>query len=137
MKINPIANNLNFGRVIAVAGKDYQIQELNDNLENRGDIISLRATHLYQNEDREGMCTKAAKKGDEICFIMTGEDTKNATNYKKGWRTLEDLSNHISGFIQLRQSGYKIDPKTGKRVFVHSNVQRAAEVIIQKADEEK
>ena len=103
MKINPINNNFNFGRVFAVAGNKEDMQKLDRELETKQNkMISMPVTDLYVNRTGEGLCTQAAKSGDEIRFIITGKkDMDNVCFMEWGWGSANGISHHITDFIKL------------------------------------
>lgn len=105
MRISNISNNINFGRVYAVAGTKEQVDELKSIVNNsKGEGFFLSATHLYKDRkgDGEGACTKAAKDGKEIAFVVAGkEDVEKVSFFAHGWGSINGISQHIDRFIEL------------------------------------
>lgn len=103
MKVNSINNSPNFGRVFAVAGSKEDMQKLDRELKTKQDkMISMPVTDLYVNRTGEGLCTQAAKSGNEVCFIITGkEDMDNVKFMKRGWGSANGISHHITDFIKF------------------------------------
>ncbi len=103
MRIGNISNNINFGRVYAVAGTREQVEEMKAIVNrSKGDGFFLSATHLYKDRTGEGLCTEAAKQGDEIAFIVAGkEDVEKVSFMYPGWSSVNGVSNHIDRFIKL------------------------------------
>ena len=103
MKVNSINNSLNFGRVFAVAGSKEDMQKLDRELKTKQDkMISMPVTDLYVNRTGEGLCTQAAKSGDEIRFIITGKEDMHNVNFMVwGWGSANGISHHITDFIKL------------------------------------
>ena len=113
MRINSIKNSLNFGRVYAIAGTNKNMQELLKELEPAGNkLIKIYATDLYQGRIEDGECTRAAKSGKEIYFVVAGkEDIENIRFMESGWGSVNGISNHITDFIMLRNNTKQIAKK--------------------------
>ncbi len=103
MRISNISNYINFGRVYAVAGTREQVEELKAIVNrSRGDGFFLSATHIYKDRKSDGLCTEAAKQGNEIAFVVAGkEDVEKVSFMHPGWSSVNGISNHIDRFIQL------------------------------------
>ena len=103
MRISNISNNINFGRVYAVAGTKEQVDELKSIVNNsKGEGFFLSATHLYKDRNGEGACTNAAREGKEIAFVVAGkEDVEKVSFFAPGWGSINGISKHIDRFIEL------------------------------------
>ena len=103
MRISNISNNVNFGRVYAVAGTKEQVEELKAIVNNsKGEGFFLNATHIYKDRKGEGQCTNAVKEGKEIAFVVAGkEDVEKVSFFAPGWGSINGISNHIDRFIEL------------------------------------
>ena len=104
MRISNISNNVNFGRVYAVAGTKEQVEELKAIVNNsKGEGFFLNATHIYKDKKGDGECTKAAKEGKEIAFVVAGkEDVDKVSYFAPGWGSVNGISHHIDRFIELQ-----------------------------------
>ena len=103
MKVNSINNSLNFGRVFAVTGSKENMQKLGQELElEHKNMIVMPATDLYVGKNTKRLCARAAKQGDEICFIITGKEDMDKVKYMQyGWGSTHGVSKHITDFIKL------------------------------------
>lgn len=103
MRVNSINNSLNFGRVFAVTASKENMQKLGQELETKHNkMISMPVTDLYIRGTGEGLCTQAAKSGNEVCFIITGKkDMDNVKYMKRGWGSANGISHHITDFIKF------------------------------------
>ena len=53
-------------------------------------------------KNTKGLCARAAKQGDEICFIITGKEDMDKVKYMQyGWGSTHGVSKHITDFIKL------------------------------------
>ncbi|MCD7880001.1 MAG: hypothetical protein LUG16_08740 [Candidatus Gastranaerophilales bacterium] len=99
-------NNLSFKSVIAVSGKKFQIDDLNDKLYNRaqsGNIIMKDVTEHYKNSSSSGTIAKAAQRGDKVEVYITDEDTQKVRNKEKGWNTLGGILSNIESYYSARK----------------------------------
>ncbi len=103
MRVGNISNNINFGRVYAVAGTKEQVEELKAIVNNsKGEGFFISATNLYKDRKGEGECTKAAKEGKEVAFVVAGkEDVEKVSFFAPGWGSINGISQHIDRFIEL------------------------------------
>lgn len=105
MNITPISN-VNFGRVIAVAGTKKQVENLKESLSQSGcqetkDYLFDNATSLYVDRPAKGPLSKAANEGKEIVLITTGEDVSKVMFMDRGWTSVNGISQHISDFFDV------------------------------------
>lgn len=103
MRIGNISNNVNFGRVYAVAGTKDQVDQVRQIVKKtRGFGMVLDATDLYIKNTGDGLCTQAAKEGKEVAFVVAGKEDYNNVNFMRhGWSSLNGISHHIDRFIEL------------------------------------
>ena len=103
MRIGNISNNVNFGRVYAVAGTKEQLAELRQIVQkSAGSGAFFNATDLYKNRQGDGLCTEAANNGKEVAFVVAGkEDYDKVYFMRSGWTSLNGISHHIDRFIDL------------------------------------
>lgn len=103
MKIGNISNNVNFGRVYALAGTKEQINEVKQIVrKTRGFGHFFEVTDMYKKNTGDGLCTQAAKSGKEVVFVVAGQEDYNKVNFMSpGWTSLNGISQHIDRFIEL------------------------------------
>ena len=102
MKISNINSSASFGRVYAVAGQKQKITKLKEILEKSdGNSLVLDATDIYVRNQGNGLCTKSAKRGKKIAFVITGKDIDRACFMESGWGSVNGISRHIYKFIDL------------------------------------
>lgn len=61
-----------------------------------GGCVIQNATHLYAAKCGHDKLTCAAKEGNEIILLVTGEDCLKMAFMENGWNTEKGPSNHIS-----------------------------------------
>lgn len=102
MRINLNYNSFNFGRVYAVAGSKKKMQKFLSKIDGEKNIITQNATDLYLKSDTDGLCSKEAKKGNEIYFVVTGKkDCDKVKFMTPGWGSINGISKQLDEFILL------------------------------------
>lgn len=103
MRVNNISNNVNFGKIYAVAGTRKQADKLKKIIEKSyGNGMYIDATNLYKNRIGKGLCTQAANRGKKIGFVVTGKaDTNKVRFMESGLSTINGISQNIDEFISL------------------------------------
>ena len=103
MRIGNITNNVNFGRVYAVAGTKEQVDEVKQIVrKTRGFGHFFNVTDLYKKSSTNGLCSEAVQNGKEVAFVVAGQEDYNKVNFMSpGWTSLNGISQHIDRFIEL------------------------------------
>ncbi|MBO5948076.1 hypothetical protein J6Q66_04495 [bacterium] len=103
MKIGNISNNINFGRVYALAGTKEQLNQAKQIVEEtKGYGLFFDATDLYKKSPAYGLCTDAVQRGQDVAFVVAGKEDCNNVNFMRhGWSSLNGISHHIDRFIEL------------------------------------
>ena len=105
MKIGDINNTLNFGKVYGVYGSMKQITNLYDEIVSRkqslGNLLFVPANDVYVSSKDEDDLTAAAQTGDNVVFIITGDEYQKINNRKRGWKTKEDIKKQVQEIIDL------------------------------------
>ena len=98
------ANNVSFGRVVAVSGKPKQIKRLNGRLAAdaaRGRVLMKDVTKNYINASSSGLMARAAQKGDTIEIYITGEDISKVKNREKNWTTIDGILANLEAYYRI------------------------------------
>lgn len=101
MYISRSPNNVNFGKVYAVAGNDYQMTKLRSYFDKTtSDILYLES----KQPKSSGIffAPKPSQTMKRIALIVTGKkDIGNINAKTKGWRTLREISKHVEKYVDL------------------------------------
>lgn len=104
MKIGNISN-VSFKAVHAISGSKDQIVNLYNGLleeMKQEKALIMPATDIYKNSSTNGECSKAAKEGKEVAFLITGKNVKDALFMNPGWGSLNGISHHIISFFEIK-----------------------------------
>lgn len=102
VNINPIG----FGNVYGVYGSMQQIANLYDEIVTKnqsvGGLLFVPANDVFEkSRDYENDMVLAAKTGDNVALIVTGDDYEKINNRKRGWKTKEDIAKNVQKIYNL------------------------------------
>ena len=105
MKIGNI-NSTGFGNVYGVYGSMQQITDLYDEIvakkQSVGNLLFVPANDVFEkSRDYENDMVLAAKTGDDVALIVTGDDYEKINNRKRGWKTKEDIAKNVQKIYNL------------------------------------
>ena len=106
MKVGNINNSLNFGNVYGVYGSISQITNLYDEIVGKKQSVSnllyIPANDVFaKSNNYENDLVLAAKTGDQVALIVTGDEYEKISNKKRGWKTKDDIAKNVQKIINL------------------------------------
>lgn len=103
MNISNSMNNVNFGKVYAIAGTDKQMEKLRKCYANTSsDYLYLEPKKSNPNFIQKLFKPDSSKNLKRIALIVVGKkDIENISNNKKGWRSLKEICKHVEKFADL------------------------------------
>lgn len=113
MKINSIPT-IRFSSIYAISAKRDVMEGISKKCDNcpSDSLKFMSATDLYKNNsDGDGFCRRAVKGGDEVAFLVVGEEDCGRVRFMdSGYGTLNGISQHL-------EEGYEVDDiESGKKL---------------------
>lgn len=113
MNISSQSNNINFGKVFAVAGDPKQFSKLHNVVRNSKGRYGLYSLDKKKLPGEAGdIFLKNAKKDKKSVYIIVAgqDDIDNIILSKKGWKSLQSICNKVTSFIDLKNVDKDIKP---------------------------
>lgn len=96
-------SNVSFGQVVTVSGTPKKIKNIDKKIAASGQVMIKDVTDYYQRAMPTGEMAQAARNGNKIKLYITGDERKAVENAQPGWRSLNDILEHIQKYYDANK----------------------------------